>query len=54
VSDLTLLIFGCVVSFIAVAGVFVYVQESTNPSERTDETEAPRAKGVERKLRDVA
>jgi hypothetical protein len=54
VSDVTLLVLGCVVSFIAVAGVFIYVQESYTESERTGEAEEPRAELVARKLRDMA
>jgi hypothetical protein len=50
-SDLNLLVFGCVVSFIAVAGAYLYVRESFTGEEDPSES---RARSVERKVRDAA
>jgi hypothetical protein len=53
-SDLTLLIFGCVVTFIAVAGFYVYIDECYRESERPEETTEGQADAVKGKLRDAA
>lgn len=53
-SDINLLVFGCAVSFIAVAGAIVYIAESRTPV-RSRESSTPRNTGVsEAKLREVA
>lgn len=54
-SDVTLLLFGCVVSFVAVAGAYVYIRECFTAEERPRERETRRdAEGAKRGLRDVA
>jgi hypothetical protein len=54
VSDLTLLIFGCAVTFIGVAGFSVYIDECYRESESPEETKEGQADAVKGKLRDVA
>lgn len=49
-SDVALLIFGCGVSFIAVAGAYIYLREAYEEHER--ETRISSAE--KRRLRDVA
>jgi hypothetical protein len=53
-SDVNLLVFGCVVSFIAVAGGYVYLREAFTEEERRSESEARPDDVVNGKLRDVA
>ena len=46
-SDLNLIMFGCVVTFIAVAGAYVYIRESyTAGEEPAREPEARKAESV--------
>jgi hypothetical protein len=54
VSDLNLLLFGCAVSFIAVAGAYVYLRESFTAEERPRDPETRQAEVVPEKVRDVA
>lgn len=53
-SEVNLLIFGCMVTFIAVAGFYVYIDECYRGSERPEETTERRADTVKGRLRDVA
>jgi hypothetical protein len=53
-SDVNLLIFGCVVSFIAVAGAYLYLREAFTAEGNPNESEAKRANLVKGELRDVA
>ena len=50
-SDLYLMVFGCVVSFIAVAGAYAFVRESYAGSERPTESDALAAKAAPKPLR---
>jgi len=54
VSEVNLLIFGCMVTFIAVAGFYVYIDECYRKNERPEETAERHAAAVKGKLRDVA
>lgn len=54
-SDVNLLVFGCVVTFIGVAGACVYIRECfTAGAEPPRETEAPSVGAVKNKLSEVA
>jgi hypothetical protein len=53
-SDTNLLAFGCAVSFIAVAGVYVYLRECWTAEEPPRKPEARPAEAVPANLRDVA
>ena len=54
-SDFNLMVFGCVVTFIGVAGAYVYIRESlTAEEERSREPEARRAEAVKHEVPDVA
>ena len=54
-SDVNLLVFGCVVSFIGVAGAYVYVRESFMAAEESPRESEPRsAKAVKQEVPDVA
>ena len=53
-SDVNLLLFGCVVSFIVVAGAYVYVREGFTVDEHPRKDEAGCQDAVPEKLRDVA
>ena len=53
-SDVNLLVFGCVVSFIAVAGAYVYIRECWTAEESPKNPEERPAKVVRANLRDVA
>jgi len=53
-NDLSLLIFGCGVSFIAVAGAYVYLREAYEKHEREIAVEARPSPAKKRELRDVA
>jgi hypothetical protein len=53
-SDLNLLLFGCSVSFVAVAGAYVYLRECFTAREGPKEPESRRTDVAQGKLRDVA
>jgi hypothetical protein len=53
-SDANLLIFGCAVSFIAVAGAYAYVRERFLASEQPMRVEPATLKRARRPLREVA
>jgi hypothetical protein len=53
-SDVNLLVFGCVVSFIAVAGAYVYIRESFTAEEPPRKPQARPEEVVPANLRDVA
>lgn len=54
-SDVNLLVFGCVVTFIGVAGVYVYVRESFMAgAEPPHESKARTADAVESEVSEVA
>jgi hypothetical protein len=53
-TDVNLLVFGCVVSFIVVAGAYVYFRECITAEERPGKPEARPADVEQGKLRDVA
>jgi len=53
-SDANLLAFGCAVSFVVLAGVYVYLREGYEAAKQTLEAEAGEPEVIERKLRDVA
>ena len=53
-SDVNLLVFGCVVSFVAVAGAYVYLRECWTAQEPPANPEERPAKVVASNLRDVA
>ena len=53
-SDFNLLLFGCVVSFIAVAGAYVYLRECFTAREQPRRLEARPEEAVPTNLRDVA
>ena len=53
-SDINLLLFGCVVSFIAVAGAYVYIRECFTAEERPSDPQPQRQDPVKEKLREVA
>jgi hypothetical protein len=51
-SDANLLVFGCVVSFVAVAGIYVYLQERFDAAEAKSQADLRRAHTVKSELRD--
>ena len=53
-SDANLLAFGCAVTFIAVAGVYVYLRECWEADEQPRKPEAKPEEAVPANLRDVA
>ena len=53
-SDINLLLFGCVVSFIAVAGAYVYLRECFTAEEPPRKPQARSEEAVPANLRDVA
>jgi hypothetical protein len=53
-SNVNLLFFGCVVSFIAVAGAYVHLRESWTAQEPSSEPVERPAEVVPESLRDVA
>ena len=53
-SDANLLVFGCAVSFIALAGAYSYIRERFTSSEQPVRIERPRSKPVTPPLRKVA
>jgi uncharacterized membrane protein len=53
-SDLTLLVFGCTVSFIAVAGAYVYIREAFTAQARSRTEEEHHRAERKRGLRNVA
>ena len=53
-SDISLLLFGCVVSFIAVAGAYVYLRECLAAEEQPMKLEARSEESVTTNLRDLA
>ncbi len=53
-SDANLLAFGCAVTFIAVAGVYVYLRECWEAEEPSRKSEAKPEETVPANLRDVA
>jgi hypothetical protein len=53
-TDLNLLLFGCVVSFIAAAGAYIYLRECFTEGEPPREARARSAHAAEQRLRDVA
>ena len=53
-SDVNLLGIGCAVTFIAVAGAYVYIRECYMAEERKAEVEERRDERTQPKLRDVA
>ena len=53
-SDANLLAFGCAVTFIAVAGVYVYLRESFTAEEPPRKPQARPEEVVPENLRDVA
>ena len=54
-SDINLLLFGCVVTFIAVAGAYLYIRESfLAGAEPPREVEVRSVDAVERELSEVA
>jgi hypothetical protein len=53
-SDANLLAFGCAVTFIAVAGVYVYLRECWEADEPPRRPEAKPEEAVPANLRDVA
>jgi hypothetical protein len=53
-SDINLLVFGCVVSFIAVAGAYVCLRESFTAEEQPRKLEARLEEAEPANLRDVA
>ncbi len=52
-SDINLLLFGCVVSFIAVSGAYVYFRECITVEERPEKLAARPEKDVKANLRDA-
>jgi hypothetical protein len=54
VSDINLLLFGCVVSFIAVAGAYIYLRECWTAQTPSSRPEARHQEVVPVKIRDVA
>jgi hypothetical protein len=54
VTEVDLLIFGCMVTFIAVAGFYAYIDECYRESERPEEATERQEDGAKGKLRDVA
>jgi hypothetical protein len=54
VSDGNLLIFGCAVTFIAVAGAYVYLRERYMEHERPREAPERRAEAASRRARSAA
>ena len=53
-SDANLLVFGCTVSFIAVAGFYVYLRECWTAEETKKRPEAKPEEDAPSNLRDVA
>ena len=54
-SDVNLLVFGCVVTFIGVAGAYVYIRESfTAGAEPPRESEARKLDAVKPEISEVA
>ena len=53
-SDMNLLLFGCVVSLIAVAGAYVYLRECFTAEEQPRKPETRTEEAVPANLRDVA
>ncbi len=53
-SDLHLLLFGCVVSFIAAAGAYVYIREFFTMEEQPSDLPAQSQDPVKQKIREVA
>lgn len=53
-SDVDLLAFGCVVTFIAVAGAYVYLRDCWTLEEPANESEERPAEALEPDFRDVA
>jgi hypothetical protein len=53
-SDANLLVFGCVVSFVAFAGAYVYLREGFTPEERPSKSDARHADAVQARFKDVA
>ena len=53
-SDINLLLFGCVVSFIAVAGAYVYLRECFTAQEQPSDRHAQSRDPVKERLREVA
>ena len=53
-SDANLLAFGCAVSFIAVAGAYVYLRECWEAEEPPSKPETRPEEAVPARLRDVA
>ena len=53
-SDANLLAFGCAVSFVAVAGFYVYLRECWTADEPSNKPEAKSEEAVPEILRDVA
>ena len=53
-GELDLLIFGCMVTFIAVAAFYVYLDECYRKSERPEQIRERQAGAGKGKLRDVA
>jgi hypothetical protein len=53
-SDVNLLVFGCVVSFIAGAGAYVYLRECWTAEEPSSKLEERPAEIVPQGLRDLA
>ena len=53
-TDANLLVFGCLVTFIAVAGAYVYIRESLTVEERPAEIAPRRRPRPNSRLRDVA
>ncbi|HVP27950.1 MAG TPA: hypothetical protein VMW35_02160 [Myxococcota bacterium] len=49
-SDLHLLVFGCAVSFIAVAGAYTFIREPYTGARRSPEPETPPAAAVPKPL----
>jgi len=53
-SDINLLLFGCLVSFVAVVGAYVYLRECFTAEEQPRKVEARPEKAVPANLRDAA
>jgi hypothetical protein len=53
-TDLDLLLLGCVVSFVAVAGAYVFIRERFTADERGSRHEPARVRSVPRKPRKAA
>ena len=53
-SDINLLVFGCMVSFIALGGVYVYLRECFTAEEPPRKAETRTEEVVSAELRDVA